>query len=110
MLTYLSEKTSHLDISDVVQVLEDLPPPSGSSLDICEVQVVYTIIRYAPIEYIPKSVRIELTKKAVVFDGQLMSTLKPGSLHDDLMGVLSLSREYIGRSLLHAAVFNRLVQ
>lgn len=110
VLTYLSEKTHHLDITDVVQTLENLPPSSDFSLDICEVQAVYIVLRYTPMEYLPKSVRIELTKKAVVFDGQLISALKPRPLHDNLMGVLSLSREYIGRSLAHATVFNRLVQ
>ena len=105
----MSEKTSHLDTNDVIQTLENLPPSFDFSLDIHEVQAVYTILRYAPMEYLPKSVRIELTKKAIVFDGQLISTLKPGSLYD-LTDVLSLSREYIGRSLEHAAVFNILVQ
>jgi hypothetical protein len=60
-------------------------------------------------EYLPKGVRVDLTKMAVVFDGQLISMLKPGTTHNDLMGVLSLSREYISRSIAHAAVFDRLV-
>jgi hypothetical protein len=109
VLSYISSKTSHLDTTDITQTLENLPPSSDFSLDIHEVQAVYTILRYAPMEYLPKNVRIELTKKAVVFDGQLISTSKPGSLHDDWMDVLFLSREFIGRSLVHAAVFNRQV-
>ena len=61
-------------------------------------------------EYLPKSVRIDLAKKAVVFDGQLMSMLNPGSAHDgDVMDTLSLSREYMSRSIAHGAVFDRLV-
>ena len=100
---------SHLDVSDVVKTLENLPPSSDSSLDTHQAQAVYTLLRYTPMEYLPKSARIELTKKAIVFDGQLISTLKPGSAHNDLMGVLSLSREYLSRSLAHAAVFDRLV-
>ena len=60
-------------------------------------------------EYLPKSVRVELTKKAVVFDGYLISMVKPGSLHHDLVCVLSLSREFIGRSLAYGVVFSRLV-
>lgn len=110
MLSYLRGKTSHLDIADITQTLENPPPSSEISLEICGIQAVYTVLRYAPMEYLPKSVRVELTKKAVLFDGQLISVQKPGLLSNNLMDVLSLSREYIGRSLAHAAVFNRLVQ
>lgn len=109
VLAYLSEKTSHLDVTDVIQTLENLPASFEFSLDLYEVQAVYTILRYTPMEYLPKSVRAELAKKAVVFDAQLTSALKPGSLRNDLMDVLSLSREYIGRSLAQSGVFNRLV-
>jgi hypothetical protein len=109
VLAYLSEKTSHLDVTDFVKELEDLSLPFNFSLDIRQFHAVYTILRYTPMEYLPKSVRIDLTKKAVVFGGQVISTLKPGPVHDDLKDVLSLSREYIGRSLVHAAVFNGLV-
>ena len=100
--------TSHLSITDVVKTLETLPSPDLSP-DIHKVQAVYAFLRYTPMEYLPKSVRIDLTKKAVVFDGQLVSALKSGSAHDDLTGVLSLSREYISRSLVHATVFDRSV-
>jgi hypothetical protein len=109
VLTYLSENISCLDGTSLIQTLENLPPSSHFSPDTYQVQAVYTILRYAPMEYLSKSVRIELTKKAVVFDAQLILTLRPELFHDDLMGVLSLSREYISRSLAHAAVFNRLV-
>jgi len=101
--------TSHLDAADVAKTLENLPPSPDFSLDIHKVQAAYTILRYTPMEYIPKSARIGLTKKAVVFDARLISALKPGPAHNDLMGVLSLSREYISRSITHAAVFDRLV-
>lgn len=107
VLAYLSEKTSHLDVTDFVKTLENLPLPFNLSLDIHQFHAVYTILRYTPMEYLPKSIRIDLTKKAVVFDGQLISTSKPGLVHDNLIDVLSLSREYIGRSLTHAAVFDR---
>ncbi|KAF9647481.1 hypothetical protein BDM02DRAFT_3187912 [Thelephora ganbajun] len=110
VLSYLNEKTSCLGIADVIKTLGNLPPPPSPdfSLDIHKVQAVYTILRYTPMEYLPKSTRIDLTKKAIIFDGQLVSTLKPGSAHGDLMGVLSLSREYTSRSLAYAAVFDRL--
>jgi hypothetical protein len=110
ILDYLSEKTSYLDVTDVVKTLQHLPPLPNFSLDIYQVQAVYTVLRYTPIEYLPKNVRIDLTKKAIIFDGQLISTLKPGSIHDDIVGVLSLSREYISRSLAYSAAFDRLVQ
>ena len=60
-------------------------------------------------EYLPKNVRIDLAKKAVVFDRQLILTLNPGSAQNGLMDTLSLSREYTSRSLVHATVFDRLV-
>jgi len=101
--------TSCLDVTDVVRTLENLPPSSDFSLDIRGVQSVYTLLRYTPMEYLPKSVRIDLAKKAVVFDGQLISTLNPGSEYNDLMDTVSLFREYISRSLVYAAVFDRLV-
>lgn len=93
----------------MVETLENLPPSSSFPLDTRAVQTVYTILRYAPMEYLPKKVRIDLTKKAVVFDGQLISTLEVGSARDHLMGVLSLSREYISRSLEHAVAFDKMV-
>ena len=102
--------TSYLDVTDVVITLEKFPLSSNFSLDIRQIRTVYTLLRYTPMEYLPKSVRIDLAKKAVVFDGQLMSTLNPGSAHDDdLLDTLSLSREYISRSIVHGAVFDRLV-
>lgn len=109
VLAYLSEKTSILDITEIVKTLENPTPSSNSHLDIRQVQAVYTILRYTPMEYLPRSIRIDLTKKAVVFDAQLISASKPGLAHNDLMGVLSLSREYISRSIMHAAVFDRRV-
>ena len=108
LLAYLSGMTSHLDVTDVVKTLENLPPSSDFSPDIRQVQAVYTLLRYTPMEYLPKSVRIELTKKAIVFDGQLVSALKSGSA-SDLASVLSLSREYMSRSIAHATVFDRQV-
>jgi len=102
--------TSYLDVTDVVRVLENPPLSSDPSLDVRQIRSVYALLRYTPMEYLPKSVRIDLAKKAAVFDGQLMPTLNPGSAHDgDLMGTLSLSREYISRSIVHGAVFDRLV-
>ena len=109
MLAYISEMTSHLDVADVVKMLENFSPSSDFSPDIRQVQAVYTILRYTPMEYLPKGVRIDLTKKAIVLDAQLVSTLESELAHGDLMGVLSLSREYISRSIAHGAVFDRLV-
>jgi len=99
--------TSCLDAADVVETLENLRPSLDFSLDTHQVQAVYTILRYTPMEYLPKSARIDLTKKAVVFDARLISALKSGPAHNDLIGVLSLSREYISRSITHAVVFDR---
>lgn len=109
VLTYISERTSSLDATDVARTLGTPLFSSNLSLDMRQVQAVYTILKYTPMEYLPKSVRIDLTKKAVVFDAQSISALKIGSTDNDLMGVLSLSREYISRSITHAAVFDRLV-
>ena len=92
----------------MVRTLENLPLSSDFSPDIRQIRSAYTLLRYTPMEYLPKSVRVDLAKKAVVFDGQLISTLNPGSAPDvDLMGVLSLSREYITRSIVYGAVFGR---
>ena len=60
-------------------------------------------------EYLPKGIRLDLTKKAVVLDGQLVSTLNLGPVCNSTMVLLSLSREYLSRSLAHAADFDRLV-
>lgn len=91
----------------MVKTLENLTPSSDFSLDIAQVQAVYTFLRYTPVEYLPKSVRVELTKKAIVLDGQLVSAFDPESAHSNISGVLSLSREYMSRSIVHAKVFNR---
>ena len=109
VLAYISERTAHLDITDIVRTLENLPQPPDFSLDTHGFQAVYTILRYTPMAYLPKNVRIDLTKKAVVLDGQLMLMSKLESAPGHLTGVLSLSREYISRSLAHAVVFDRLV-
>ena len=109
VIAYLNEKTSILDVTDIVKTLEKPTPSSNFHLDIRQVQTAYTILRYTPMEYLPRSIRIDLTKKAVVFDAQLISALKPGPTHNDLMGVLSLSREYMSRSITNAAVFDRRV-
>lgn len=107
VLAYLNEKTSHLDVGDMVNALKTPFLPSSTSPDIRTGQAVYTVLGHTPMEYLPKSVRIDLTKKAVILDRQIVPTL----LADDCsMDVLSLSREYISRSLAHAAVFDRLVQ
>jgi hypothetical protein len=110
VLTYMSERTSHLDVADMVKTLETLPQSPDLSLDIHGVQGVYAILRYTPMEYLPKSVRIDLTKKAIVFDGQLMSMSKREPPEGHLTGVLSLSREYISRSLAQSVVFDRPVR
>ena len=109
VLAYLSEETSILDITDIVKTLENLTPSSNFHLDIRQVQAVYTVLRYTPMEYLPRSIRIDLTKKAVVFDAQLISAPKSEPTYNDLMGVVSLSREYMSRSITHAAVFDRQV-
>ena len=108
-LAHLSDMTSHLDVSNLVRTLGNLPPSSDFCLDIRLVQSVYTLLRYSPMEYLPKSFRIDLAKKAAVLDGQLISRLNPGSAQNDLMDTLSLSREFISRSLVHATVFNKMV-
>lgn len=110
VLAYVDENTSHLDAEDIVETLKNLPPSSSFSLNASAVQTVYTILRYAPMEYLPKKARVDLTKKAVVFDGQLISTHEAEPVRDHLMGVLSLSREYISRSLEHAVAFDKMVQ
>lgn len=107
VLVYLSEKTSNLDITDIVKTLENLLPSSNFSKDIHEIRAVYTILRYTPMEYLPKNARVDLTKKAIVIDAQLISALKPGPAHNDLMDILSLCREYTSRSITYAAVFDR---
>lgn len=109
VLAYLSEKTSILDATDIVRTLEDLTPSSNFHLDISQVRAVYTILGHTPMEYLPRSIRIDLTKKTLVFDAQLISAPKHGPAQVDLMGVLSLSREYMSRSIAHAAVFDRRV-
>lgn len=109
MLAYLSEETSNLDVADIVKMLDSLTPSSNLSLDIRQVRVAYTILRYTPIEYLPKSVRVDLTKRAVVFDAQSITVPKSRLAHSDFMNVLSLSREYISRSIAHTPVFDRQV-
>jgi hypothetical protein len=109
VLSYLGEMASHLDAAGVTQTLENISPSSSFAPDIRVVHAVYAILRYTPMEYLPKSIRADLTKKAVVFDGQLVSTLKPEFAHGHSMAVLALSREFMSRSLAHAVVFDRLV-
>jgi len=109
VLAYLSEKTFILDTTDIVRTLEDPTPSSNFHLDISQVQAVYSILGYTPMEYLPRSIRIDLTKKALVFDAQLVSAPVHGPARDDVMGVLSLSREFMSRSIAHAAVFDRRV-
>lgn len=109
VLAYLNEETSHLDIVDVVRTLEDITPSDNLSLDIPRIQTVYTILRYTPMEYIPRSVRIDLTRKAVVLDAWLTSVPESRLTNNNLLGALSLFREYMSRSIMHAAVFEKRV-
>ena len=78
-------------------------------MDVRAAHAVYAILSYTPMEYLPKGIRADLTKKAVVLDRQLVSTLKPEFAHGHSMAALALSREYMSRSLAHTAVFDRLV-
>ena len=109
VLAYLNEETSYLDVADVVTTLEDITPSDNLSLDIPRIRTVYTILRYTPMEYLPRSVRIDLTKKAVVLDAWLTSVPEPRLADNDLLGALSLFREYMSRSIIHAAVFEKRV-
>lgn len=109
VLAHLSGESSYPGIVDVVATLENLTPSDNFSLDIPRVRTVYTILRYTPMEYLPRSVRIDLTKKAIVLDALLISVPEPRSTDNDLMGALSLFREFMSRSIMHAAAFEKWV-